>query len=240
MNQMWKRLFCASRHKKDKTIARLLFPSLLGIVLCGVCLAGTTWAWYSVSRQSGSAVLQSARYDMEVTVTAQTGQATQIRQNCFALDAYGNYTVTLRATGNASVGFGQILLDGRTYRTGPVVPGEAVTFTVNTGTQTAELTVIPVWGSQAGPAITDGTVLGESVPAPTELTPTEPVDQPTEPTHTEPVDQPTEPTHTEPVNQPTEPVSTELEEPPTEPALTEPAEQPAEPTPTEPTETAAD
>ena len=197
MNWIWKRLFCARNHKKDGAIFRLIFPSLLGIVLCGICLAGTTWAWYSASTQSSVAAFQSAQYGMEVTVTAQTGNATQIRTDCFTLDANGSYTVTLRATGNASVGYGQILLSGGTYCTQPVIPGDTFTFTVHTGTQPEELTVIPAWGSQSsGVTIANGAVLGTIVPQPTETEPIQPTEtEPVQPVETEPV----QPTETEPV-----------------------------------------
>ena len=44
-----KKLF--ARYKKvtgrDLSVAAVMAPSVIGMVLCGICLAGTTWAWFS-------------------------------------------------------------------------------------------------------------------------------------------------------------------------------------------------
>ena len=50
------------RHSKstDENILRLLVPSLLGILLCMICLAGTTWAWFTASVQTQPQTIEPA------------------------------------------------------------------------------------------------------------------------------------------------------------------------------------
>ena len=54
MKRWLKRIFYTPRHSKptDENILRLLMPSAVGIALCMVCLAGSTWAWFSASVQT--------------------------------------------------------------------------------------------------------------------------------------------------------------------------------------------
>lgn len=44
----------------DKAFSRLLFTSVLGIVICLVCLCSATWAWFSDSIPSDNNNIQSA------------------------------------------------------------------------------------------------------------------------------------------------------------------------------------
>lgn len=63
------------RHSKstDENILRLLVPSLLGILLCMICLAGTTWAWFTASVQTQPQTIEAANYDIAVSITNESG-----------------------------------------------------------------------------------------------------------------------------------------------------------------------
>lgn len=82
----------------------MLLPSVLGFALCFVCLAATTWAWFTASVTSEANTIQSAHFDVAVTVTPSSGSATDKGNNVYSLSA-GTYTVTLTPTGNATKGF---------------------------------------------------------------------------------------------------------------------------------------
>lgn len=82
----------------------MLLPSLLGFALCFVCLAATTWAWFTASVTSEANTIQTAHFDVNVAVTATSGTVTDKGNNVYSLSA-GTYTVTLTPTGNATKGF---------------------------------------------------------------------------------------------------------------------------------------
>ena len=82
----------------------MLLPSVLGLALCFVCLAATTWAWFVVSVTSDSNTIQTASFGVAITVTPSSGSATDKGNNVYSLSA-GTYTVTLTPTGNATKGF---------------------------------------------------------------------------------------------------------------------------------------
>ena len=155
------RLFSMPRHrsiqqKKKEHCDRLphiLAPSVIGIILCTICLCGASWAWFTASTSTGAANIQSATYT--VSVTAKQGETvisptiengiTTVR-----FSAAGTYTVTLTPTGTAKTGYCKLTFDGTGYYT-PQLVSERFTFTVNAVADTA-LTVTPQWGTYSGAA----------------------------------------------------------------------------------------
>ena len=57
----------------ERGLFRLMLPSLLGILLCSTCLAGLTWAYFSVSVTSSANTITAATFTVEVTITEITG-----------------------------------------------------------------------------------------------------------------------------------------------------------------------
>ncbi len=72
-----KELFTVPDGKKitEKTLSKVLLSSICGILLCMACLAGTTWAWFSVSIENIENVVQIGTADVKVVVNGGT--------NCF-------------------------------------------------------------------------------------------------------------------------------------------------------------
>lgn len=104
------------RHSKstDENILRLLVPSLLGILLCMICLAGTTWAWFTASVQTQPQTIEAANYDIAVSITNESGDFVPHGQ---PLETGKSYKVTLTASGTADkfggyciVGCGDVML----------------------------------------------------------------------------------------------------------------------------------
>ncbi len=133
-------------HKKTKRhdgLIALLVPSVLGIVICAVCLAGGTFAWFTASQSTGTQQIQAAHYTVDIAVDKETFE------NGSEL-AEGNHTLSLTATGTASTGYCEIILGSETKTTvqfpkGAKV-GEELTVTLVLH-QAATLTVVPQWGT---------------------------------------------------------------------------------------------
>ncbi len=65
-----KKMFYINETEKvtEKIFLRAMISSVLGIILCTVCLAGMTWAWFSDSVTNRSSTITSANFSVEVTV----------------------------------------------------------------------------------------------------------------------------------------------------------------------------
>ena len=100
MKEWLKRIFYMPKHSKptDENIQRLLVPSVVGIALCMICLAGSTWAWFSASVQTAPQTIEAANFDIAVTVND------ELVPSPVTLEAGQQYTVTLTAIGNAPSG----------------------------------------------------------------------------------------------------------------------------------------
>lgn len=64
-------LFTVTNGKKvtEKAFARVLVSSICSILLCMACLAGTTWAWFTVSIENTGNVIQIATVSANVSIT---------------------------------------------------------------------------------------------------------------------------------------------------------------------------
>lgn len=149
------------KHSKptDENIMRLLLPSFLGIVLCMVCLAGSTWAWFSASISTSPQTIEAASFDITVTVNDEPVSSP------VTLEAGKTYKVTLTAAGNAPSG-GYCKVEGGAVPlyTEMILPDGLLTFTLIPETEAA-YTFTAVWGKYSGKAdITDGCTIGTEQP----------------------------------------------------------------------------
>lgn len=96
-----KSLFYTPKHTKtsDDNILRLLLPSIAGSLLCMVCLAGTTWAWFSASIQTAPQTITAANFAVTVSIENDKGQSVEAQNGQYNLTAGVEYTVTLTAGG---------------------------------------------------------------------------------------------------------------------------------------------
>lgn len=53
----------------EAALSRSIAVSVIGILLCMICLVGTTWAWYSLSVESGNNEMTGANIDFRVAIT---------------------------------------------------------------------------------------------------------------------------------------------------------------------------
>ena len=174
------RLFYVPRYEKmtDHSLSRILLSSVMGIVLCILCLAGLTWAWFSDSVSSQSPAITAADYDVQIQVTKSGVELQPSEPGNYTLAAGSNadrsYTVTIRALGTASTGYCTVQFGEETYHTVQLYPnGDAITFTV-TATVASPLTITPQWGTYANDSesrIENGTTIPiGSASAPQSLT----------------------------------------------------------------------
>ncbi len=109
------------KHEKptDENIMRLLMPSILGVLVCMVCLFGSTWAWFTAGIQvDGDAATKAANFSAAVTVreipgaTVQTIAAIQAGETGRALTVQSDEN-----TENASGESEDKALDANTWNT---------------------------------------------------------------------------------------------------------------------------
>ena len=130
-------------------LARILAPSVLAICVCTLCLCGTTWAWFTATASSGTAVLQSSSY--KLAYQTDTTAATDFTETAaVAVPADGQCSITLSATGTErAAGYCSVQVGDEVYYTEPIfVGGDSFSFTV-TGDPGAEIQLTPKWGSCA-------------------------------------------------------------------------------------------
>ena len=156
-NKKW---FYSPQHAKptDDNIMRLIAPSLLGIMVCLVCLMGMTWAWFSDGVAQSSTRLQAANFSANIVVVGSGGNVEKVADtNTWNLTA-GDYTVTITAGGTSLTGgYCEITLAGTKYHTDQIYPKVvstttagrvgSLTFNINvTEPDPVTLSITPQWG----------------------------------------------------------------------------------------------
>ena len=117
----------------DANIMQLLMPSVLGIIICLVCLAGMTWAWFTDTGEVSAAPLRSAQHKVYVEIKDANGRLQQSGEDKeYTLLANTLYNVTLTVVESTSNGgFSAVSVDGDTYYTGCMQENNnSLTFTV--------------------------------------------------------------------------------------------------------------
>lgn len=163
MKQWLKNIFYTAKHSKpsDETILQMIAPSIMGIALCMVCLAGTSWAWFTSTVQTSPQTIEAANFNISVAVTDADDQPVDPGQ---PLQAEKAYEVTLTATGTVPSG-GHCIVTNDTgaapLYTATLLPGKTLTFTLIPETEAA-YTFTAVWGEYSGGAdITNNCVIGQ-------------------------------------------------------------------------------
>lgn len=141
----------------DENIMQLLMPSILGMLICMVCLAGATWAWFTATTTVSVPPVSAAYFDVTTVITPEAS-VTDDDENevrTYTIEKNKPYTVTLTATGNASIGgYCKVTVDDDTYYTPHMSTNvnsegsntEIHTFSFNVCSSSGEITIIPYWG----------------------------------------------------------------------------------------------
>ena len=134
MRKSWKernKYMRKNERNANDNIRRIITPSILGIMICMVCLAGTTWAWFTATENATVAESDVAQYFADVSIT-EIGKDT-IEGNDVAtydIDKNKEYEVTLTSGGTAKGGYCAVSVDGETYYTAYMAKGDKLSFTV--------------------------------------------------------------------------------------------------------------
>ena len=153
----------------DKAFLRLIGTSLLGVLVCMVCLCSTTWAWFSDSAPSAQNEIKTAsEFLLSVQVVPEgSDEAIDVSGTeeapGVALTA-GNYTVTMSLPKDSSSGYYVISVGAHTYLTDFIAHHDepnpkTVTFTMTLGTD-SEVVFTPRWGIYSDESdVTNGVLL---------------------------------------------------------------------------------
>ncbi len=153
MKGLFNRVFYTPKHAKhtDKSIQRLVFPSVVGIMLCMICLAGATWAWFSASIQLPTQKMTAAYYEVHVaSVKLEETEIDSTADGRYVLEAGKSYTIVLTADGTVKECSGYCLIENEDetvkYYTQTLAPDSAITVAL-TPAKDGNYTFTGVWGS---------------------------------------------------------------------------------------------
>ena len=146
----------------DKAFTRLMVTSVLGILVCIMCLCSATWAWFTGGVSSDQNKLKTGVFELVVTVETEQGapavrSAIQVSTDAKGIslceiESEGTYTITLTMSENTTVskGFCVIKSGDKSFKTASIRSDdtEAFTFTIEVSGE-ATVTFTPAWGIPA-------------------------------------------------------------------------------------------
>ena len=97
-------LFYVPKYEKvsEKAFLRIMLSSIFGILICGICLAGLTWAWFTSSISSTANTITAADFSVGVEFKQNESVIEPVIENeSYKLNS-GTYTVTVTASGSAT------------------------------------------------------------------------------------------------------------------------------------------
>ena len=134
----------------EKIFLRAMISSVLGIILCTVCLAGMTWAWFSDSVTNRSSTITSANFSVEVTVNKVTDNTEiPLTNGKYELGSNEKYKVTLKATGSASTVYCKVNINEVIYtvQLNPNSNNDTFIFEIDCSGTSATVTFTPTWSN---------------------------------------------------------------------------------------------
>ena len=161
----------------------MLCPSLLGIMVCLICLAGMSWAWFTAGVQSQSTITAKS-YTLNETVkvktdgtsadsadAANTGTLKKESGGTYTLAANTQYVVTLNPSAAPKNGGYCILKmtyaggdgDGTVeekYCTVALESGKEYNFTISNGDKAVKCQLIAAWGAPNAASFAGGQAYG--------------------------------------------------------------------------------
>lgn len=153
--------------KQSDGLLHLLTISTVGLCACLICLCGVSWAWFTATTSTGTAVIQSSSYKLAYQVNG--ADATDFTEETeIIVPEGGQCSITLSATGTAgAAGYCSVQVGDETsyHYTKPILVGDdasAFTFTVYAAEGT-KIYLTPKWGSYSGSAdLNSGDTIGNT------------------------------------------------------------------------------
>ena len=138
----------------ESSVWKMLLPSFLGIIVCTICLAGMTWAWFTSGVQSQSTI-SAKEYSLNETITVQNAKSGALEKSAdgnYTLAGNTVYVVKLKPSVTPKSG-GYCMLkitpaDGSeaVYYTQNLKAETEFNFTISNGNKTATCQLIAAWG----------------------------------------------------------------------------------------------
>ena len=146
-----------NRKLSDKAFARLALTSILGILVCIICLCSTTYAWFMGSVQVDGGNFKAADECLLSVSVYKDGTegslATVNTENPVTLECEGTYTVTLTLPKESASGYLVLTVDSQEYYSdylqGNNENDQTLTFTMNVATAKS-VTFTARWGIYSG------------------------------------------------------------------------------------------
>ncbi len=144
----------AKKENRNDGLTSLLLPSFLGIMICAVCLAGGTFAWFTASQSTSTQVIQAANYSVITSVNDGTKNIDS-ENDIYSLEAGKPYKVTIEANGSATTGYciiklGTEELHTEQFPTKDNADKNTIEFTIYVDTETT-MEIIAQWGTSTKP-----------------------------------------------------------------------------------------
>lgn len=156
--------FIKRRTPADDSILKMLCPSVLGIIVCVICLAGMSWAWFTAGVQSQSTI-KAASYTLGETVSVKADGSSESTSKdvleksadgTYELSADKEYVVTLKpeaAPRNGGYCIVKIKYKDNEsektvkYSTAALTSNQQFSFTISNGDKAASCQLIAAWGT---------------------------------------------------------------------------------------------
>lgn len=152
----------------ESSVWKMLLPSFLGIIVCTICLAGMTWAWFTSGVQSQSTI-SAKEYSLNETITVQNAKSGSLEKSAdgnYTLAENTTYIVKLKPSVTPKNG-GYCMLkitpaDGSeaVYYTQALEAKTEFSFTISNGNKTATCQLIATWGEPDASKTANKTLIG--------------------------------------------------------------------------------
>ena len=157
--RLFSSLFYVPKYEKvsDKSFSRIMLSSVFGMLICGICLAGLTWAWFTSTVTSTANTITSADFTVQISING-----SEASSDSGVYNLSDNSTVTVKAVGSATTGYCKVEYGGKAYYTVPLFTdseSDTVAFTVH-ASENSELKITPQWGTCAVAATDENPRIG--------------------------------------------------------------------------------
>ena len=160
--------FITGEAATESSVWKMLLPSFLGIIVCTICLAGMTWAWFTSGVQSQSTI-SAKEYSLNETITVQNAKSGALEKSAdgnYTLAENTTYVVKLKPSVTPKSG-GYCMLkitpaDGSeaVYHTQALKATHEVSFTISNGYGAATCQLIAAWGEPDASKTANKTLIG--------------------------------------------------------------------------------
>ncbi len=130
-----RRFFYRGKHQSEKndTTLSLLAVSLIGMLICGTCLAGSSFAWFTATKTTPSSTVNTASYKIVSIVSDGQQELMPDLNGQYSLSVDKVYKVILTADGEANTGYAKICFDDElktTLITQQITKGTTINFDI--------------------------------------------------------------------------------------------------------------